>query len=205
MARVGKAKRADQQESCAIRHVKTCGHCHRPLFVEVGITFTRNKSMPDGLQINCRECDERHKAEDPNYAWRAFARIFARENPGDFAKWTRADYHRLVCIGTRLGECDYCGNDLRLWGKGHKIDRIDSKRGHTPDNCRPCCSGCNWAKGSQDPNAWAHQIADILSRYPRGKVPWQTINPKGPAPVRIDDLSPYIANHQLDFRRMVGG
>ena len=29
-------------------------------------------------------------------------------------------------------------------------DRIDSGRGHLPDNCRACCSGCNRAKNSMD-------------------------------------------------------
>ena len=44
------------------RDAKLCGGCHRTLRIVAGESFTENKTMPDGLQIYCRECDERHKA-----------------------------------------------------------------------------------------------------------------------------------------------
>ncbi len=177
---------------------KRCGGCGRIFPIAWGVTFTRNNSRRDGKQIYCRECDERHKAEDPNYAWGAFQRAFGKEHPADLAKWTRESYLELVCgKDGLLGECNYCGNSLKLWGKGHKIDRIDSMRGHVPDNCVPCCSGCNRAKGSMNPEAWAHYLKEVLERYPWGKVPWQAINPKGPRPVVIPDLAGYAIATQL--------
>lgn len=40
--------------------------------------------------------------------------------------------------------CFYCGNIATT------IDRIDSKLGHTVDNCVGCCQGCNFSKGTAD-------------------------------------------------------
>ena len=48
-------------------------------------------------------------------------------------------------------ECHYCGckpgaNGLHKSFNG--VDRINSKKGYSPDNCVPCCSICNYAKQS---------------------------------------------------------
>ena len=163
----------------------------------IGETFTRNRSMADGYQIYCRECDETHKAQDPNYGWAAFQRALAARGES-LRGWTRESYLKIVCEPGKptLGSCSYCGNALARWGKGHHIDRIDSFRHHTPDNCVSCCSGCNRAKGSKSPEAWRHVLTNVLANYPKGKVPWQTIDPKGPAPNNIPDLSPYALELQ---------
>lgn len=40
--------------------------------------------------------------------------------------------------------CIYCGeSDWRKLG----VDRLDNTKGHTPDNCVPCCGKCNVGKG----------------------------------------------------------
>jgi 5-methylcytosine-specific restriction endonuclease McrA len=176
---------------------KRCGGCARTFPVILGTTFVRNRFTVDGLQIHCKQCAERLKAECPHQAWAAFVRIFKDEHPADLVEWTKPKYFEIVGgpDGT-LGACSYCGNSLKKWGKGHKIDRIDSRRGHVPDNCVACCSGCNWAKGSMDPSAWWHYLNDLKKRFEPGKFPWQTINPKGPKPVYIPDLSKYALDIQ---------
>jgi hypothetical protein len=52
---------------------------------------------------------------------------------------TKDDYAQLI-----TKPCHYCGGFLP--SSGHGIDRIDSSFGYIPDNCRPCCSVCNYAK-----------------------------------------------------------
>lgn len=56
--------------------------------------------------------------------------------------------------------CYYCGKVPSNKIKGHRsngeyvyngIDRIDTKKGYTLDNCVPCCSICNYGK-----NAFTH-------------------------------------------------
>ena len=41
--------------------------------------------------------------------------------------------------------CHYCGGELPEFGAG--IDRKDSKKDYTLENCVPCCSTCNDLKG----------------------------------------------------------
>lgn len=51
-----------------------------------------------------------------------------------------------------LQSCSYCGlppQSIKLVSNVavmSGIDRLDSKSGYTVDNCRPCCSACNYAK-----------------------------------------------------------
>ncbi len=48
---------------------------------------------------------------------------------------TRLQFETLRCQ-----PCAYCG------GRGFGLDRIDSGRGYTVENCAPCCSWCNIMK-----------------------------------------------------------
>lgn len=47
--------------------------------------------------------------------------------------------------------CFYCGDIATT------IDRIDSKLGHTPNNCVGCCNGCNISKGAADPSTFVRK------------------------------------------------
>lgn len=49
-------------------------------------------------------------------------------------------------VSIRSKPCHYCGGALPKLGSG--IDRADNSIGYVPGNCVPCCSECNWAKGS---------------------------------------------------------
>lgn len=178
-----------QQETAATAAAsKRCGGCKRLLQVIRSVTFTGNRTQPDRLQIYCRECDERHKARDPVYGWKMFEHALQREPHHVAVQWNRAKYAALF---TR-GECHWCGANLAEWGgKGHRIDRIDSLAPHVPDNCVACCAPCNHAKNSRSPESWTHEIQRLVATYGRGKIPWQSINPKGPGRTKIPDLSAY--------------
>jgi hypothetical protein len=53
---------------------------------------------------------------------------------GDFISFEF--YKKLIVL-----PCSYCGGELPPKGTG--IDRINSKKGYTANNCAPCCTRCN--------------------------------------------------------------
>lgn len=71
-----------------------------------------------------------------------------------------------------LLDCFYCGakpaerlisTHRPWWGalKINGIDRLNSRDHYTPDNCVPCCSRCNYAKGqmsSREFLAWIRRV-----------------------------------------------
>lgn len=63
--------------------------------------------------------------------------------------------------------CYYCGSkqtDAISMG----IDRIDSKKGYSSENCVPCCKKCNLAKFTYSPKEFIGHIFKIAN-YQRGK------------------------------------
>jgi hypothetical protein len=64
--------------------------------------------------------------------------------------------------------CIYCKHiDLEVRVNG--IDRLDSSKPYTRENCRPCCKNCNYMKGTYDPLTfieWARKIAQCDAEFP---------------------------------------
>ncbi len=67
--------------------------------------------------------------------------------------------------------CYYCGavpRQMRMFGtkssigfKRNGIDRVDNSKGYTIENCVPCCSECNFAKGSMDKDDFLNLVSRI--------------------------------------------
>jgi hypothetical protein len=54
---------------------------------------------------------------------------------------------------TKFKTCIYCKNelqwseyDIRKWGQRYNLDRKDTLKGYSLDNCVPCCKTCNAMK-----------------------------------------------------------
>jgi hypothetical protein len=61
-------------------------------------------------------------------------------------------------------ECTYCGYmNLDMITNG--IDRLDSSKGYTSDNCVPCCKDCNYLKGTYDPVSFLNKCKQIVSHF----------------------------------------
>jgi hypothetical protein len=64
--------------------------------------------------------------------------------------------------------CIYCKHiDLEVRVNG--IDRLDSSKPYTSENCRPCCKDCNYMKGTYDPRTFierAKKIASCEAEFP---------------------------------------
>ena len=64
--------------------------------------------------------------------------------------------------------CVYCGH-LDLETRVNGMDRLDSAKSYTIENCRPCCKNCNYMKGTFDPRTfieWAKRIAACAYEFP---------------------------------------
>lgn len=68
--------------------------------------------------------------------------------------------------------CRYCGVEPTMNCRGavaNGIDRLDSSKGYTFDNCVPCCRTCNIAKGALTAEAfvsWVRRASAHLSNNP---------------------------------------
>lgn len=61
-----------------------------------------------------------------------------------------------------VSDCHYCGADYRENPmRCNGIDRLDSNSGYTAENCVPCCTRCNYFKGSLSYHAFIGFIERI--------------------------------------------
>lgn len=72
---------------------------------------------------------------------------------------TKDKFEELVCMA-----CYYCGsfNENEVVG----IDRLNSSRGYTNENCVPCCKVCNFMKGTLNKNTFITQAHKIATHNP---------------------------------------
>lgn len=78
-------------------------------------------------------------------------------------------------------DCHYCGSPPQQSHYNRKtsnsgpyiyngIDRVDSKKGYTVDNCVPCCKVCNFMKSNLMPEEFIEHIKKILLYYQNDKI-----------------------------------
>jgi hypothetical protein len=60
------------------------------------------------------------------------------------------------------GSCHWCDGELPT--TGGSLDRLDNSVGYTPDNCVPCCTQCNTAKGCLTPEAFVAWVARVFHK-----------------------------------------
>lgn len=77
---------------------------------------------------------------------------------------TRAEFQRLV-----ESECHFCGKHraqtIRWRGAEYAytgVDRWDNARGYVPGNVVPCCTTCNFLKGSLAADEFLEAVARIV-------------------------------------------
>lgn len=114
--------------------IKKCWKCVK---IKSITEFSKKKCSKDGLNDECKSClKERIRTPKGRHtALKATAKKTGRE-----VSITPEQHAELL----RDNICYYCSNRLQETGSG--LDRIDSSKGYTIDNVRPCCLRCNQAK-----------------------------------------------------------
>ena len=74
------------------------------------------------------------------------------------------DFNEFLNI-KKDNKCHYCGDGLPPFGWG--IDRKDSSKGYTTENCVPCCKVCNIMKNTLSYKDFFKKIKDIIN-YRKG-------------------------------------
>jgi len=80
-------------------------------------------------------------------------------------EWNLEDEQAKLMMTT---ECIYC-NHIDLEVRVNGIDRLDSSKSYTMENCRPCCKNCNYMKGSLDPISFIQickKISECSKEFP---------------------------------------
>ena len=130
------------------------------------------EERPDEFRQHNNEVSKKWKTNNPEYVatWsrtHASARLnalkYAAERRG--IEWNLTDDEAKVML---VSPCVYCKHlDLEVRVNG--IDRLDSAKPYTIENCRPCCKNCNYMKGTYDPKTFiefAKKIAACEEEFP---------------------------------------
>lgn len=133
-----------------------CNKKHFYCRCECGIERSvRHQSLINGRSKSCGclvgDVQRVNRQKRP-YEWLYNALVYStnhRKKPVEM----NLTYEEFVSF-TQILQCYYCGSfiDWRPYSiddgrkKGHHIDRIDSNKGYSVDNCVVCCSICNYMK-----------------------------------------------------------
>jgi hypothetical protein len=130
------------------------------------------EERPDEYRKHNNEISKEWHFKNPNYTaeWNR-THVNARLNAVKSAaekrgiQWNLTDDEAKVML---VSPCIYCKHiDLEVRVNG--IDRLDSGKSYTTENCRPCCKNCNYMKGTFDPKTfidWAKKIAQCDAEFP---------------------------------------
>jgi hypothetical protein len=120
-----------------------------------------NKDNRKSLNAYRVKYRKRHKKEiltySRGYNERPLVRYkkFIRTKNGKHSDISFVEYSKLIS----LNSCYYCGGILPE--TGHGLDRIDSNKGYTLKNVRPCCTICNISKRTmttKEFSTWVNKV-----------------------------------------------
>ena len=130
------------------------------------------EERPDEYRKHNNEISKEWHFKNPNYTaeWNR-THVNARLNAVKSAAETRGIDWQLTDEEAKVmmvSSCIYC-NHIDLEVRVNGIDRLDSDKSYTTENCRPCCKNCNYMKGTFDPKtfiAWAKKISQCDIEFP---------------------------------------
>lgn len=170
---------------------KKCSYCQ----IEKDVTeFGRHRGMKDGLRIYCKECTnaffQTYVIANPERRKEILKRSFQKSKTNEefiarnkarrqtaksiFFIYKDAAKVRDLSFELTLDNfiawhgkttCYYC--DLHISTIG--IDRLDSYKGYTIDNCVPCCKICNKIKMDLSVDEFKNQIKLIFNNFCKEK------------------------------------
>lgn len=158
---------------------KVCNKCHisKPL-----TEYTKSKTCKFGVRNTCKDCRRIERQEyQSKPEVKAASQKYYQEHKEEFRERMREHYHSLNgqyhqykkravksniefeltqedCVPYYNTTCSYCGGPI----KGLGIDRLSSKLGYVKDNITPCCSTCNFMKGTLEKEDFIAQVLKIF-------------------------------------------
>lgn len=143
---------------------RTCFRCRKSLEATAE-NFYREKSRPEGLAYECKECHRaRKKGRDRrSERWSALTPEQKEARRERALRWSRTQRGRATHLRKayqRVDQCDlsaeeilalilepcvYCGTTSENRG----LDRIDNRRPHVRGNVQTACGGCNIMRGDR--------------------------------------------------------
>ena len=145
---------------------KICSSCKQEL--PIG-EFYKNKSTEDGLHSECRQCKKKYMQR---YWQEHTGKIKKRKKHqkryrGEphvrYLQYRQSAKKRSIKFNLTEEEfcsiaytpCVYCGE---IQESGNGLDRVDSSKGYSIDNCVSCCKVCNYAKHVQSKEEFKNSI-----------------------------------------------
>lgn len=130
------------------------------------------EERPDEYRTHNNEVSKEWHSKNPNYTadWNR-THVNARLNALKYAAekrgidWNLTDEEAKTMMTTACIYCKHINLEVRVNG----IDRLDSSKPYTTENCRPCCKNCNYMKGTYDPKTFIHlakKIAECDAEFP---------------------------------------
>lgn len=122
------------------------------------------EERPEEFRQHNNEVAKEWKRNNPDYVanW-SRTHVNARINALKHAAMRRQiDWHLTddEAKDMLVRPCIYCKHiDLEVRVNG--IDRLDSSKPYTAENCRPCCKDCNYMKGTYDPKTFIERCKRI--------------------------------------------
>lgn len=117
--------------------------------------YNKQRKVEEGRERNRNYLEEK-KANLNNYLV-SYIQCAKSRNIG--FELSKVEFEELVLMA-----CYYCGsfNEKEVVG----VDRLNSSKNYTLDNCVPCCKICNFMKGSLSKNIFITQTHKIAIQHP---------------------------------------
>lgn len=110
--------------------------------------FWKNSICKDGYCGECKKCS--YEAKENRY--NVYKKNAKRRNL--VFSLTKEEFYQIT-----KEPCNYCGEILNGY---NGIDRIDSSKGYSIENCVPCCEICNKMKLDYSIDFWYNHMKKVL-------------------------------------------
>lgn len=124
------------------------------------------EERPEEFRKHNNEIAKEWKRNNPEYIanWsrtHANARLNALKSASNKRQieWHLSDEEAKAMLISPCVYCDHLDLEVRVNG----IDRLDSSKPYTIENCLPCCKDCNYMKGTYDPKTFIERCKKIAS------------------------------------------
>jgi len=158
-----------QNRKLVKRGCKICEKCEqkKPLNDFPLLRSKKGQTGIGGRKAYCKECERsyaRERSKIPHIRLKNMWNSYKHADIRKFGNLSRQFIRYKTFLALQHEPCHYCGERVEFMG----IDRIDSGKPHTEENCVPCCWRCNQMKramGVRNPTAHSDWVFYRLPTY----------------------------------------